>query len=267
MPSSISTPQPLADGKVGVDFRDGVASIRFQHPKGNSLPATLLRRLAEEVTRLGEDEATRLILLRSEGTGSFCGGASFEELTRIGDAKQGKEFFMGFARLILAMRSCPKFIISRVHGRVVGGGVGIVAASDYAVATANAAVKLSELALGIGPFVVGPVIQRKMGVGAFTTMAVDTEWHDAAWAGRCGLYSRVYDSIDELDSCLGSFTYRLATSNPDAMARMKAVFWEGTEHWDRLLEERAEMSGELVLSDFTRRAIASFNARQPTPIP
>lgn len=267
MPSSISTPHPLADGKVSADFRDGVASIRFQHPKGNSLPASLLRRLADEVTRLGEDDATRIIILRSEGAGSFCGGAAFEELTRISNANEGKEFFMGFARLILAMRACPKFIISRVHGRVVGGGVGIVAASDYAMATANAAVKLSELALGIGPFVVGPVIQRKVGLGAFTTMAVDTEFHDAAWAARCGLYSRVYDSIDELDSCLGSLAHRLAASNPDAMARMKAVFWEGTEHWPPLLEERAEMSGSLVLSDFTRRAIASFNARQPTPIP
>jgi methylglutaconyl-CoA hydratase len=267
MAPSISTPQPLADGKVAVDFRDGVASIRFQHPKGNSLPASLLRRLADEVTRLGDDDATRVIILRSEGAGSFCAGASFEELTRIGDATEGKEFFMGFARLILAMRECPKFVISRVHGRVVGGGVGIVAASDYAVATANAAVKLSELALGIGPFVVGPVIQRKIGIGAFTTMAVDTDWHDAGWAGRSGLFSRVYDTIDELDSCLGSLAHRLATSNPDAMARMKAVFWEGTEHWPRLLEERAEMSGALVLSDFTRRAIASFNARQPTPTP
>jgi enoyl-CoA hydratase/carnithine racemase len=261
MPSTIPSPPSLADGQVSVDFRDGVASIRFHHPKGNSLPATILRRLADEVTRLGEDEATRVIVLRSEGTGSFCAGASFDELQRITDRASGKEFFLGFARLILAMRGCPKFIISRVHGRAVGGGVGIIAASDYAVATASSAVRLSELAIGIGPFVVGPVIEKKIGLGAFATMAIDTDWHDAAWAGRCGLYSRVHDNIDELDSCLGGLTRRLAGSNPEAMARMKAVFWQGTEHWDRLLEDRAEMSGTLVLSEFTRAAIASFNAR------
>ena len=261
MPTSIPTPPALADGHVGVDFHDGVASIRFHHPKGNSLPATLLRRLADEVTRLGEDDATRVIVLRSEGTGTFCAGASFEELQRIADRAAGKEFFMGFARLILAMRGCPKLIVSRVHGRVVGGGVGIVAASDYAVATPASAVRLSELALGIGPFVVGPVIQRKIGLGAFAAMAVDTDWHDAAWAARCGLYSRVYDNIDELDSCLRALTHRLAAANPEAVARMKAVFWEGTDHWDRLLEDRAELSGTLVLSDFTRQAIAAFAAR------
>jgi methylglutaconyl-CoA hydratase len=265
MPSSTTSPPAPADGRVAVDFRDGIASIRFHHPKGNSVPATLLRGLTDEVTRLGEDDATRVIILRSEGTGSFCAGASFEELQRISDRTSGKEFFMGFARLILAMRACPKFIVCRVHGRVVGGGVGVVAASDYAVATTSAAVKLSELALGIGPFVVGPVIQRKIGLAAFTAMAVDTDWHDATWAGRCGLYSRVHDGIDELDSCLGSLTRRLAASNPEAVARMKAVFWEGTEHWDKLLEERAEMSGTLVLSEYSRNAIAAFNARSATP--
>jgi len=201
-------------------------------------------------------------VLRSDGTGAFCAGASFAELQGISHAAQGTEFFMGFARLILAMRSCPKFVLARVHGRTVGGGVGLVAASDYAFALGDASVRLSELAVGIGPFVVGPVIERKIGLGALQALAVDAAtWRDAAWAERHGLYAQVLDSANEMDAVLDRLAGTLARSNPEAMAKMKSAFWAGTEHWDTLLEERAAMSGTLVLSDFTRRAIASFSGR------
>ena len=232
MSSALAAPAALPpDGQVHAAVADGVATVRFGHPKGNSLPGSLLRELARTVAELGQDDAARVIVLRSEGGGAFCAGASFAELTSIADAARGKEFFMGFARLILAMRSAPKFVLARVHGRAVGGGVGVVAASDYALAHVDASVKLSELAVGIGPFVVGPVIERKVGLGGLQALAVD------------------------------ALAARLAASNPAAMALMKRTFWEGTEHWDALLERRAEMSGTLVLSDFTRRAIASFGAR------
>jgi methylglutaconyl-CoA hydratase len=251
-----------ADGHVDTTIVDGVGTIRFGHPKGNSLPAAVLRELAQAVTTLGARDDARVIVLRSDGSGPFCAGASFAELTGIRDAERGKEFFMGFARLILAMRSAPKFIVTRVHGRAVGGGVGVVAASDYALAQSGAAVKLSELAVGIGPFVVGPVIERKIGLGGLQTLAVDaTAFRDARWAEQRGLYSRLYDTVPELDAALDALAARLAAANPEAMAKMKSIFWAGTEHWDDLLERRAEMSGALVLSEFTRDAIASFNAR------
>jgi len=257
------TSPPAADpGHVSVDTAGGVATVRFSHPKGNSLPAALLGRLAAEVGRLGADDAARVIVLRSEGLGPFCAGASFDELRGIRTAEAGKEFFMGFARLILAMRSCPKFIIARVHGRVVGGGVGLLAASDYVVAQDDASVRLSELAVGIGPFVVGPVIERKIGLAAFQALAIDaTQWRDAQWAANAGLFARVATNVEELDAVVDSLAARLAHSNPAAMAQMKRVFWEGTEQWDTLLEERAAMSGTLVLSDFARQAIAAFAAR------
>ena len=249
-------------GTVSLSTADGIATIRFGHPKGNSLPGELLRRLAEAVQEAGADAAARVVVLRSEGTGPFCAGASFDELRAIDDAATGKEFFLGFARLILAMRSCPKFVIARVHGKAVGGGVGVVAASDYAIALEGASVRLSELAVGIGPFVVGPVIEKKIGLAAFQALAVDAAgWRDAAWAGRAGLYAHVVPTPSELDAAVDALARRLAASNPEAMARLKAVFWAGTEDWDRLLDERAAMSGTLVLSEFTRSAIAAFAAR------
>jgi len=249
-------------GFVTADVADGVATVRFGHPKGNSLPSDVLRRLAATISELGADPNARVVILRSEGTGAFCAGASFAELQAIGDAAAGKEFFMGFARLILAMRRCPKLVLARVHGRTVGGGVGLVAASDYAFALRDASVRLSELAVGIGPFVVGPVIERKIGLGAFQTLAVDAAtWRDAAWAERHGLYAQVLDSTNELDAVLDRLAHTLARSNPEAMAQLKSVFWQGTEHWDTLLDDRATMSGTLVLSDFTRRAIAAFSGR------
>jgi methylglutaconyl-CoA hydratase len=249
-------------GHVTLAVADGIATIRFGHPKGNSLPGAILRRLAEAVHEAGRAEGARVIVLRSDGTGPFCAGASFDELRAISDAVVGKEFFLGFARLILAMRAAPKLVIARVHGKAVGGGVGVVAASDYAVAAEGASVKLSELAVGIGPFVVGPVIEKKIGLAAFQALAVDaTGWRDAAWAARCGLYAQLASSTAELDAAVDALARRLAASNPEAMARLKRIFWEGTEGWDALLERRAETSGALVLSDFTREAIAAFGGR------
>lgn len=247
---------PHDPGTVTVAVADGIGTITFHHPKSNSLPGALLARLAESVTAFGQDPAVRVILLRSEGR-AFCGGASFDELKAIETAEQGQRFFSGFMTLILAMIRAPKFVVTRVHGKAVGGGVGVVAASDYAIATEGAAVKLSELAVGIGPFVVGPVIERKIGLGAFGAMAVDADWRDAAWAERQGLYAQVVPDAAALDARVAATCQRLAAFNPEAMARLKRVFWEGTEHWPALLAERAAASGTLVLSEFTRNAIAA----------
>ncbi|HVX38330.1 MAG TPA: enoyl-CoA hydratase-related protein [Gemmatimonadaceae bacterium] len=250
---------PLAAaGTVSSFVEDGIADVCFGHPKSNSLPATVLAALAHKITALGARDDVYAIVLRSYGSGAFCAGASFDELRGIRDPEAGKEFFMGFARVILAMTTCPKPIVTRVHGKVVGGGVGVVAASDYAIAVDKAALRLSELAVGIGPFVVGPVIEYKIGPGAFGAMAVDADWRDAAWAERHGLYARVVADVAALDAGVGEMAARLRQANPDAVARIKRITWEGTDTWPRLLEERAAMSGTLVLSDYTKSAIAKF---------
>ncbi len=246
------------NGYAKIDIQDGVGTLAFFHPKKNSVPGALLKEIAESIRSLGDADNARLVVLRSDGEGPFCAGASFDELLAIRNFEQGKEFFMGFARLILAMKKCPKPIIARVQGKAVGGGVGVVAAADYALAAANAALKLSELAIGIGPFVIGPAVERKIGRGNFSALAMDTEWRDAAWAKTHGLYSEVFGSAAELDAAVAALAEKFAKFNPEAMAKLKAVLWEGTEHWDELLEARAEMSGRLVLSDFTRSAIAAF---------
>lgn len=247
---------PDQHGSVSTHLADGVATVSFQHPKGNSLPGAILARLAEEITALGSNPAATMIVLRSEGEGAFCAGASFQELQAVRTPEEGQRFFMGFARLILAMTRCPKFIITRAHGKVVGGGVGVCAASDYVMAVPGASVRLSELAVGIGPFVVGPVIEKKIGLAAFSMLAVNAqEWRVAEWAREHGLFAEVRDTVEELDTAIADLASRLAASNPEAMARMKQIFWQGTDHWETLLAERAAMSGSLVVSDFTRRAI------------
>lgn len=264
MPTPATEPDtsPLPpEGRVTTTVDAGVATVRFGHPKGNSMPGALLRDLAEHVRRAGEDRAAHVVVLRSEGHGPWCAGASFDELVTISEANDreaGREFFSGFARVIRAMQRCPKFVVARVHGRVAGGGVGLVAAADYAVAVEGASCKLSELAVGIGPFVVGPVIERKIGLAAFTAMSVDADWRDAAWCQAHGLYARIVPDIPALDAAVDALAARLAASNPEAMADIKRVVWAGTEGWDTLLAERADVSGRLVLSEFTRRAIAAF---------
>jgi enoyl-CoA hydratase/carnithine racemase len=243
-------------GTVTTQVVDGVGSVTFGHPKGNSLPGALLAELAATITALGREPQASVIVLRSEGSGAFCAGASFTELSAIADAESGTRFFMGFANLINAMRECPKLILARVHGKVVGGGVGMVAASDYALATTAAQVKLSELAIGIGPFVVGPVIERRIGVGNYAALGIDAgEWRSAEWAHHRGLYAELHPHTAELDARLAGLARQLAASNPEATVAMKRVFWEGTDHWRELLAARARLSGTLVVSAFARQAI------------
>jgi methylglutaconyl-CoA hydratase len=246
---------------VTCSVTEGIATVSFYHPKSNSLPAALLADIAGRITAAGKHPATRVVVIRSEGAGSFCAGASFDELKQINSPESGKEFFMGFARVMNAMRKCPKPIITRVQGKVVGGGVGILAASDYVLAVHEAPVRLSELAVGIGPFVVGPAIERRIGKSAFSAMSLDADWRDANWCVHHGLYTRLCDNLPALDQVLGTLAHRLAAFNPEAISKLRATFWEGTDDWDTLLEERAAMSGTLVLSDFTRNAIAAFEKR------
>jgi methylglutaconyl-CoA hydratase len=241
---------------------NGVCTVEFGHPASNSLPGAVLRKLATSITEAGRDDRTKVIVLRSGGDRAFCAGASFDELVSIEDEAQGLTFFSGFALVINAMRTCPKLIIGRVQGKAVGGGVGLASAVDYCLATSHASVKLSELAVGIGPFVVGPAVERKIGTSAMSQLAIDaTEWRSAEWAEQRGLYAAVLPDAAALDAAVEALALRLAGSNPEAMAELKRVFWSGTDHWDELLAERAAISGRLVLSDFTRQAIARFKAK------
>ena len=246
---------------VQTDVSDSIAAVTFGGTKGNSLPGALLRELASTIEATATRQDVNVIVLRSEGEGPFCAGASFDELKAIGDEKTGKEFFLGFAGVILAMTRAPKPVIVRIQGKTVGGGVGVAAAADYAIATRTASIRLSELAVGIGPFVVGPVIEHKMGRGPYSALALDADWRDADWAARHGLYASVKDSIAELDEAVAALANKLARSNPEAVARIKQTVWANTDHWPRLLDDRAAQSGKLVLSSFTRDAIASFERR------
>lgn len=237
----------------------GITTIEFFHPQSNSLPAKILEELCREVHSAGTDDDTKVIILKSGSDGAFCAGASFDELTAINNEKEGLKFFSGFANVINAMRKCKKIIIGRIQGKCVGGGVGLAAAVDYAIAIDKADIKLSELAVGIGPFVVGPAIERKIGVSAFSQLAIDaTLWRNADWAKHKGLFAEVHNSIENMDESVYRLANSLSHSNPVAMAEIKKIFWRGTEHWDELLKERAAISGKLVLSEFTKKAIEKF---------
>jgi len=251
----------LTAGSVDVEIHDNIAFVRFAHPKSNSLPGALLRTMADDISKLSKMPAVKAIVLRSAEDAAFCAGASFDELKDIKNAEEGKEFFSGFAKVMLAMTRAPQFVLTRVHGKVTGGGVGLIAASDYSVAVKGASMKLSELAVGIGPFVIGPVVERRLGNGPFTDMAIDADWRDAMWAERHGLYSHVYEDVEAMDTALAKLMNFLAGANPEAIKQMKKTFWADTEHWEALLEKRAAISGALALSVHTRAAIERFEKR------
>ena len=256
-----TTTSGVPEGSVRTSIADGVGTVEFSHPKGNSLPAKLLNELAAAVTAVGADPAARVIVLRSAGQSTFCAGASFDEFTAVSTPEAGQEFFSGFSRVILAMVRAPKFVLTRVQGRAAGGAIGLIAASDYSFAVRTAQAKLSELQVGIGPFVVGVVIERKLGLAPFMHLGVHADWHDAEWCERHGLYSMLCDDAAALDAAVEAHAARLAASNPEAMREMKRIFWAGTEEWGERMSARAAMSGRMVLSDFTREALARFRAR------
>ncbi|WP_417888789.1 enoyl-CoA hydratase/isomerase family protein [Xanthomarina gelatinilytica] len=244
---------------VKLDIINQVGYIEFFHPAHNSLPGDLLTKLAQTITEAGNNKDIKVLVLKSGGERTFCAGASFKELININDDATGKIFFSGFANVINAMRKCPKFIIGRIQGKTVGGGVGLAASTDYCMATQYAAIKLSELNIGIGPFVVGPAIERKMGLSAMSQIAIDANsFYPAEWAKQKGLFTQVYDSTEELDEVVKEFTENLCTYNVEAMKEMKSIFWQGTEDWDSLLADRAAISGRLVLSEFTREKLKGF---------
>ena len=236
-----------------------VGYIEFLHPAHNSLPGDILAKLAQTITEAGKNDAIKVIVLKSGGDRTFCAGASFKELININDAATGKVFFSGFANVINAMRKCPKFIIGRIQGKTVGGGVGLAASTDYCMASKFAAIKLSELNIGIGPFVVGPAIERKMGLSAMSQIAIDANtFYPAEWAKQKGLFTQVYETTEELDEAVKATAEHLCTYNTEAMLEMKKVFWKGTGDWDELLAERAATSGKLVLSEFTKEKLKTY---------
>lgn len=236
-----------------------IATVSFSHPASNSFPSDLLQKLTSEINHLSNLDTVSVVVLKSEGTGAFCAGASFDELLSISTEQDGNLFFSGFANVINAIRKCSKPIIGRIHGKAVGGGVGLAAACDYTFATNNSAIKLSEIAIGIGPFVIEPAVSRKIGKTAFTEMTLTpTLWKTAQWAKEKGLYTEIFETIELLDEHLKNFTHELSTYNPEALVEMKKVFWEGTNHWENLLYERASISGRLVLSNFTKQALEKF---------
>ena len=246
-------------GSLVTTIENKIATVTFGHPSSNSFPRELLDRLTTEFNNLSANPTVSVIVIQSEGSGVFCAGASFDELLAVSNESEGTEFFSGFAHLINAMRLCSKLIVGRIHGKAVGGGVGIASACDYALATKNASIKLSELAIGIGPFVIEPVVSKKIGKTAMAEMTLAAhEWKTADWAVAKGLYANTFETIEALDAAISDFSAKLSSYNPEALAEMKKVLWDGTQEWKTLLLERAAISGRLVLSDFSKKALLQF---------
>jgi methylglutaconyl-CoA hydratase len=251
------------EGHVISHIEHGINSIEFFHPKSNALPAKLLEELSKEIHFAGTHDETKVIILKSAGDKSFCAGASFDELAAIRNEAEGYLFFNGFDSVINSMRRCPKLIIARIQGKCVGGGVGLAAAADYAIAVEGADIKLSELAVGIGPFVVGPAVERKIGVASFSALAIDAAmWRNSEWAKRKGLYAEVHENIENMDESVNRLANNLSRYNPKAMAELKKMLWHGTDHWDELLKQRAAISGKLATSEFTKEAISKFKEKK-----
>lgn len=244
------------NGTLYTSIQNGIATLEFGHPQANSFPLELLLRFEKELEIISQNAEIKIVILKSEGDAIFCAGASFNELSQIDSVEKGNEFFSGFARVINAMRRCSKLIIGRAQGKSVGGGVGLLSACDYVFATESASIKLSEISLGIGPFVIAPAVERKMGVAALSELTLTPDqWKNAYWAEKKGLYARVFETIAEMDKEIQYFAEKLSSYPLSSLEEIKKIFWKNTENWETLLFENAKISGRLILSDFSKQAL------------
>lgn len=246
---------------VRAELKNSVAEITFGTSKSNSLPGAILEKLAKTILEEGGKKEVKAILLKSEGEKAFCAGASFDELLEIAELETSKKFFGGFAKVLNAMRNCGKIVVVRVQGKTTGGGVGIACGADYCFATKHSALALTELNLGIGPFVIGPYVERKIGKSQFAAMAIDADFRSATWAEQHNIYHSVSDSIQEMDEKLDEFLLTLAGRSADALALIKKVSWEGTDHFYDLMPARIHMSASLILEDYAKENICKIKER------
>lgn len=243
--------------------KEGIATIEFGHPSHNALPLALLDLLASEIQNAHQNPVVKVILLRSGGDRTFCAGANFDQLLEIRTETEGQDFFMGFAKVISAMRNGPKIIVAQVQGKAVGGGVGLCAAADYVLASKWASVRLSELDLGIGPFVIGPAVERKIGLARFAQLTLNpTEWQTAEWAKSVGLFQEVFAEQAQLEAYTTSFIQRFTNYHSAALQEIKTMLWQETPDWSSLLQERATISGALVVSDYVQTKLRNFKKKE-----
>lgn len=245
----------MDNGFVTQELKNNIAEITFGTPKSNALPGEILEKLAQTIIESGKDENVKAILLKSEGEKAFCAGASFDELLEIEELEKSKIFFGGFAKVLNAMRNCGKLVVVRVQGKTTGGGVGIACAADYCFATKDAAMALTELNLGIGPFVIGPYVERKIGKSAYGAMSIDADFRSADWCEKHDVYHSVSENIQEMDEKIAAFMNKLSERSAEALALIKKVSWEGSEHFDQLMPERILMSASLILEDSAKKNI------------
>lgn len=243
------------------EIKNNIAEITFGTPKSNSLPGAILEKLAQTILEEGVKKEVKAILIKSAGEKAFCAGASFDELLAIDELETSKKFFGGFAKVLNAMRNCGKIVVVRVQGKTTGGGVGIACGADYCFATKDAALALTEINLGIGPFVIGPYVERKIGKSQFSAMAIDAEFRSAEWAEEHNIYHSVSENIAEMDIKLDDFLQKLSTRSDDALALIKKVSWEGTDYFNMLMPDRIHMSASLILEDSAKKNIEAIKER------
>lgn len=246
---------------VHTQIENSIAKIQFYNPASNACDPSMLAQMVHAFNTLSANSQVKVILLSSKGNKAFCAGASITHLSELKDMKAATDFFSGFGRLILSMKNCNKIIVTSVQGKAVGGGVGIIAASDYVIATENSGLRLSELMIGIGPLVIAPAVIRKVGVAHFSQLSLKpSTWKDAKWGAAHGLFNELVTDGDSLENVTVDYCNSLASYSAQALSALKSVLWQGTEHWEELLYENAAKTATLSLSEDAQESFKKFNS-------
>jgi len=248
----------MTAGNITYTVDNHVAIVFFETESHNSLTLENLKTLADYFNKASEDKNVKIVLLKSGGK-TFCAGANFNQLLSIENFEDGKAFFMGFGNLILAIKKCDKIVVGRIHGKAIGGGVGLTAACDFTIASEFATIRLSELNIGLGPLVIGPMVERKLGLSGLSALSLNPkEWKTAYWAQQKGLFNEVFQTQIQADAYLATYIESMTNTSLQAMTIVKKMLWENTENWDELLESRAEQSAKLLLTRECKSEIAKF---------
>lgn len=238
-----------------------VAQITLNRPEvRNAFDDTLIQSLTKAFTRLGKDANVRVIILRAEGS-AFCAGADLNWMQRSVDFSfsENVQDAHHLAAMLKAIYDCPKPVIARVHGAAFGGGVGLVAACDIALATESAKFCLSETRLGLIPAVISPFVVPKIGQTAARRYFLTAEVFSATQAAHLNLVTEVASDEAALDALLAKIVGAILANGPEALSQSKVLLEQITHFaWDRAVDITTKMIAERRASAEGQEGMRAF---------
>lgn len=258
----------MAYKTLQIELRDEVLTVTLDRPDvHNAFNDELIHEAIDLFSNI-DPGAARVLVLRGSGK-NFCAGADLNWMSRMVSYTRDENIRDSslLAKMFALMNDCPVPVVGRIHGAAIGGGVGLVAVCDVAIASSDTKFGLSEVKLGILPAVISPYVIAKIGETHARALFLTGERFEAERAMRIGLVHRVVDSVAELDAAVYETVTQLKTSGPEAVRECKKLIAHvaGSERADAIpytieaiATRRVSEEGQAGMQAFLRKELAPW---------